>query len=104
MNKKERLSLKKDYTAIVNRYLAVFVAKQEIDFDYWIADDIGGVASFIEQYTFNFDDIRYDIDNNLKKGMILQWQDNYVDNHKDGDYDWINYKSYCMGLRLPLNK
>jgi len=102
MNKKEIMTLKKDFTTIVNRYLALFVAKQEIDFDYWIGGNIGGIASFIEQYSFSFDDIRYDIDNNCQKGMILQWQQNYIDNHKDGESDWINYNSYCMGLRLPL--
>lgn len=91
--------LKEDYEIACNNYIKEFVKKQKYKFDYWIADEVGGIASFIEQYYFNFSDIKYDIDNNIKKGVIFEWQDSYVDNY---DYNnnistikKINYKNFC---------
>ena len=74
-------SLKQEYIDIVDKYLFAFIRKQNIKFDGWVGNDIGGVAQFIEQYYFDFDDIRMDIDNN-DEGII------------------VNYKSYLMSKKL----
>jgi len=95
------MTLKKRFEAVANEYLLKFIKKQDLDFDGWIGDDVGGIASFICQYFFNFDDIRYDIDNKCKKGLILHWQDDCLENKPN----YINYYSYHKGLKFDmLNK
>ena len=92
----EMTPLQKSYIAIAEQYLKAFIKKQGYEFSYWVADDVGGVACFIDQYFFGFDDIRIDIDKKAKKGLIFKWQDDVVDNHeKKGN---INYISYIKGL------
>lgn len=93
---KERIaSLKKVFEFVAEQYIEAFVNKQGYEFDGWVSDDVGGVAVFIEQYYFSFDDIRMDIDREAKKGLIFQWQDEGIENPKLK----INYDSYIMGLR-----
>ena len=89
--------LKKEYEKLCNEYVKKFVKKHGYEFDYWIADDVGGIASFIEQYYFNLSDIRYDLENKILKGEIFKWQDENVE-VQDGRF--INFNSYCMGLRV----
>jgi len=93
------MTLKQRYESVATAYLNKFIKKQDIDFDGWVGDDIGGIASFCCQYFFNLDDIRYDIDNNCKKGLILRWQEDGVEHHMKGNFDTINYHSYFKGLR-----
>jgi hypothetical protein len=105
-NKTKKLSeLQVTFNFVVEKYIQKFEKKHGYQFSDWVSDDIGGIACFIEQYYFNFDDIRYDIDNNVKKGLIFQWQDEGVEN---GGKDDINFRSYTLGLRYKdlekLNK
>jgi len=86
--------LKTEYERICNAYIDEFVKKQGYEFDYWVSGQIGGVASFIEQYYFNMDDITYDMNNNKSKGKIFSWQDYNIKN----DTQWT-YSQYCKGLR-----
>jgi hypothetical protein len=85
------MKLKNKYNKIVAEYLMAFIEKQGFDADncYWVADRVGEILSVNEQYYFNFDDIRYDVDNNIKAGAILNWQDGVIDNHIK-----INYENY----------
>lgn len=89
-------SLKQRFEEVANDYLLEFITKQDLDCDGWVGDDIGGICSFIQQYFFNLDDIRQDIDKKAPKGLILSWQD---DNLEAGRENSINYHSYIMGLR-----
>lgn len=93
--------LEKTFIKIVELYIAKFEKKHGYEFSSWASSDIGGICCFIEQYFFNFEDIRYDIDNNVKKGLIFQWQDDGVENESK---DNINFKSYVMGARFPMLK
>jgi len=93
------MTLKERYQSVAKAYLNKFIRKQKLDFDGWVSDDIGGIASFCCQYFFNLDDIRYDIDNNCEVGLILRWQEDGVDYHMKGNFDTINYHSYSSGLR-----
>ena len=83
------------YEAICQKYVQKFAKKHGYPFDYWIGDEVGGMASFCEQYFFNFNEIVYDINNRVPKGLIFRWQDDCVE-HPDSN---INFKSYAMGLR-----
>jgi len=102
------ISLKDRYEAVCLEYIKLFCEKQELDFDGWVGDEIGGVssfvsgvASFIGEYYFHLSDIILDIHTNQPKGLILSWQNDDVDfNSSTKDTKHINYKSYTTGLRL----
>lgn len=93
--------LEKSFIKIVELYITKFEKKHGYEFSDWVSGNVGEMACFIEQYYFNFDDIRYDIDNNVKKGLIFQWQDEGVEN---GAKDNINFRSYVMGARFQMLK
>ena len=90
------MKLKTKYEKIVEQYLIAFVDKQELDIEncYWVADRVGEVLSVNEQYYFSFDDIRFDIDNNIKPGTILEWQEESLDNYFKKKKYKINYENY----------
>lgn len=82
------------YNLLCNEYIRKFEKKHDLSCDGWVGGTIGGIAEFINQYFFNLDDIVYDINNNLPKDMITDWQDHCL------EYDvTINYRSYSKGLR-----
>jgi hypothetical protein len=94
--------LREKFQKIANKYIKQFVKKHGFEFDYFIGDNFE-IASFIEQYTFSLDDIRYDIDNECKPGLIFQWQDDCVEFHFEGeDNPDINFRSYSMGMRFEI--
>ena len=87
--------LKKQYELLCNEYIQKFCKKQDIEFDGWVGDIVAGVASFAEQYFYNFSDIVYDVNSRQPKGLILDWQNDDIDNPTKP----INYYSYSKGLR-----
>jgi len=98
-------NIKEKYEKICSAYVHVFVKKHGYEFTDWVADDVGGIACFIEQYYFSLDDIRYDINNDLPKNLIFEWQEYLIDNHfknqELGIEDVvINLRSYWKGLRV----
>lgn len=98
LNKKT--TLKEQHEQAVNRYIEKFVKKHGYEFTDWVADEVGGIAVFIEQYYLNFSDIKYDIDNKVKKGLIFRHQEDSVEHHLTvNQVETINFKSYVMGLR-----
>jgi hypothetical protein len=101
MSKKNKLKeLNEIYEFICSGYIQKFCKKQDFNFDGWIGDEIGGIASFSEQYFFNLSDIILDLNTKQPKGLILNWQNDGVDVHfKHPSFATINYKSYTMGLR-----
>ena len=90
------MKLKTKYEKIVEQYLIAFVEKQDLDIEncYWVADRVGEILSVNEQYYFNFDDIRFDVDNDVKDGLILKWQDESHDNYFKKKKYKINYENY----------
>ena len=90
------MKLKTKYEKIVNEYLQIFIEKQGFDADdcYWIGDKIGEILSVNEQYHFNFDDIRFDVDNNVKAELIFRWQDESLDNYFKKKKYKVNYENY----------
>ena len=84
----------KKYKEICNAIVVQFCEKQDMDFNGWIADEVGGIAECSDFY-FNFVDIVKDIDRNIEKGVIIDW---YYSN-TDNENNYINYNSWLMGLR-----
>jgi hypothetical protein len=91
MNKIDKL--RDEYVKICNLYVQEFCEKQELEFMYWINDDVGGIFE-ASDYFFSFADIVYDINSNQPKGLILKWSDECIINHPKA----INYYSYTIGL------
>jgi hypothetical protein len=96
MAKRKKINeLKKEYELICNEYVKLFCDKQELEFNGWVADVIGGVVHCSDFY-FNFQDIVWDINSKQPKGLIIEWYYNRIDDtHKS-----INYYSYTKGIRL----
>lgn len=88
------------YQFVCNEWVNKFCKKQDIEFDGWVGDEIGGIASFVCQYFFNLSDLILDLNTKQPKGLILEWQSEGVDfNMGKEQPQYINYKSYTMGLR-----
>ena len=97
--------LQEEYNAVVNKYLLLFKRKQEIDFEGWVGDFVGEIATFGDMF-FNFDDIRLDIDTDQPKDQIIDWYWETIENNPDypeSKEKLINYKSWCKGLRYGNN-
>jgi hypothetical protein len=77
-----------------------FEEKQGIEFGGFVGDDIFGIADFGSTYFFNMADIYYDIITEQPKGQIINWLEDSLENR---EYN-INYRSYCMGLRIEQLK
>ena len=90
------MKLKTKYEKIVNEYLQIFIEKQGFYAEncYWIADRVGEILCVNEQYYFNFDEIRFDVDNDVKEGLILKWQDESLDNYFKKKKYKVNYENY----------
>lgn len=84
----------KKYKEICNAIVVQFCAKQEMDFNGWTADEVGGIAECSDFY-FNFLDILKDIEKKVDKGVIIDWYYSNIDNENN----YINYNSWLMGLR-----
>ena len=97
-------TLSERFDKLADTYIKKFVKKHKYEFSSWVADEVGGIACFIEQYFFSYDDIRQDIDNDYPKDLIFQWQDDSLENQNKTA---MNLKSYAMGLRfkdLPIKQ
>jgi hypothetical protein len=88
-------TLQQKYEDACNEYVLKFCKKQEIDFEGWIADIIGGIA-LCNDFYFNFHDIVWDINSKQKKEAIKNW---YYENLEYPNKS-INYYSYTKGLRV----
>lgn len=89
------MTLKEKYKECCKKYIEQFCKKQNIEFDGWIGNNVGGVA-VCSDYYLSFNDIVWDINSKQRKGVILNW---YNDN-LDGPEKSINYFSYTKGLRI----
>jgi hypothetical protein len=87
--------LKEQYKSICKEYVKKFCKKQDMCYEGWVGDVIGGIVC-INDFYFNFSDIVLDIDTKQPKGFIIDW---YYDNIEVDD-TYINYSSYIMGLRV----
>ena len=100
------MKLKNKYEKIVEQYLIAFVEKQELDIDncYWVADRIGEILSVNEQYYFSFNDIRFDVDNNVKERLIFRWQDECIENNLKVNYEnYLKLNRNFIGIDLDIN-
>lgn len=88
-------SLKKQYNDACNQYVDVFCKKQNLQFDGWVNDIVGEIV-LCGDFFFNLSDIVFDVNSKQRKGAILNW---YYDNLENKENS-INYYSYTKGLRV----
>ena len=89
---------------ILKEYIRLFEEKHDVFFDYAVGDHLMGLLCFGD-YLFSIHDIVYDIDNDLPKNLIFQWQDDSFDSIINPQHAKMNFQSYARGLRFEdLNK
>ena len=93
------MKLQQKYNSIIQEYIDVFINKQALHFDGWI-DEIGGNADF-NPYVFYFGDIKTDIDNRVKKGKIIDYQEYCLEQYDKKGQPMMNYIHW---LKSNLNK
>lgn len=88
-----------EYKECCNRYLQMFCEKHGYDCYSWI--DVGRTAE-VGGYEFAFDDIRYDIEQNLPKGKIEEWYDYDAQIRALGLHQALTLKTFCQGVPVPF--
>jgi hypothetical protein len=88
------MKIKQEFEAAVHKIIKAFEKKQDLEFQFFVGDDVTDVAFFGDVDFFKFSDIYHDITTNQPKGLIKQCLYECLDHD-----NYINYKSYCMGLR-----
>ena len=90
--------LREQYEFVVSEYIKKFCYKQGLEFEYWVGNNIGGVACFGDMFYYNFQDIVWDINSKQPKGLIIKWLYDSCDNPEKS----MNYFSYSKGLRFDV--
>lgn len=95
MGTKKINQLKNQYEFVCNAYATIFCNKQDMNFEGWVGNTVGGIA-YCNDFYFDFQDIVLDINFNQPKGLIVDW---YYENLENPGKS-INYYSYTKGLRV----
>lgn len=90
--------IKLDYIDACNRYVAEFCRKHDFKNPdwYWVGGQIGTVLA-LNDYFIDFQDIRYDIDEQIPTFKYWDWYEASLKRAELGIKGEINYKSYCEG-------
>ena len=81
--------MKKQLEKVLKQYIKEFEKKQNLTFEFAVGDNLMEVISFGYVYFFNMSDIIYDIDNNIKENIIVEWLEYTIQ-----EKDYINYRTY----------
>ena len=81
--------MKKQLEKVLKQYIKEFENKQDLTFEFAVDDNLMEVISFGSVYFFNMSDIIYDVDNDIKENIIIEWLE-YTLQEKD----YINYRTY----------
>lgn len=103
----EYFSLKTRYQDICNIYLQEFITKHDFPCEYdsndvWVGNNPGTIA-MLGDFFVAFDDIRYDIDNNIPEEKYIQWYSRYEELSFLG-LKYMNYPSFCKGAPEPYTE
>ena len=86
--------MKQAYKKAVTAYRKAFEKKHNLTFEYWVCDEVGTVASFdLGTYYIDFQDMKYDIDNDVQRDKFIEWYDFTLDAHYKNE-PIINYKTF----------
>lgn len=73
MTKAELYDLKDHLELALKAYIKAFEKKHECELDFAVGDNLMGVLCFGGHF-FSINDVVYDIDKSLPKGMIYEWR------------------------------
>lgn len=93
------MNLKNNLEKATMDIVKAFEKKQDMYFQFFVADDVTGIACFGDILYFNISDICYDVFSKQPKGLIVEWLEDCLENEKQT----INYQSYSRGLRFVKN-
>ncbi len=91
MTKKQMRSLKSNYELAVKMYLVAFAEKQALTLEDRIGENL---CFFGDTFYFDFFDIKLDIDNEIPKGVFLEWFDYALEEYRE----WNNCTDYKQWL------
>ncbi|MCT4665629.1 MAG: hypothetical protein N4A45_10385 [Flavobacteriales bacterium] len=77
------------HEAICQTIAECFAKKHGMYLEYWVGDEVGGLACFGDHYFFNVNDMTEDLKHNYPKGAILDWFDDRLENKAE-----INLRTY----------
>ena len=80
----------KQYRSACTAYIIAFEKKQDVLFEFWVADRVGETASFGDDF-LSLSDIIFDIESGQPAGRIFRWSSEAIEN--GGKY--ISYEAYC---------
>lgn len=87
--------LRKELDKVLQKYIAEFEKKHDLEMEYVVSDDLMGVINFGDTYFFSINDIVYDIDEKLERGLIIEWLEYNLENQEN----YVNLHSYSKGYR-----
>jgi hypothetical protein len=97
MGKQQILKLIAAYEKAVESYAIAFCEKHGFDLKDadWVNNEPGTILC-VADYFFDFREIKYDIDNDVPKEMMIRYYDYCLDLHHTGGKP-VNYKNWLNG-------
>lgn len=96
----DRKELKQRLIEVVNDYMEAWCDKHEYQYedDMWVGNDYGGICAVGDLFV-SFDDVRYDVDNDLPEEIFEDWYWYSLEIEELGCENNVNLRSYAMGCR-----
>lgn len=88
------MTIKQQYEDAINRYIVEFCKKQDMEFNGWVAGEVGEICE-INDFCFIFHDVKRDIDQNVEKGLIIDWYYGCVESGGE-----INYRTWLKAKKI----
>jgi len=85
-------TLQKKLEKTIQQYIEAFEDKHDCEFDFWVADKIGEIATFGD-YFFDFRDIRADLEEDAPKYLIWEWYDEQIENDLNKGHS-VSYETW----------
>lgn len=92
------MSLRQNFLDAVEGYMKAFCKKHDVTVDHWPGGAIGETCCFSNDTYVGFDEIRFDIDHDLPKGMIWEWCDEMLEAHYK-NLHMVSLENWSKGLR-----
>lgn len=90
--------LRKRYEKACIDYIELFCKKHDVDFHFWVGEEVGSVVCINNDFFFSFTDITFDINTDQVKNKIFEWNE-----HNERYPNHISYNAYCKGFRHDNN-
>lgn len=102
------ITLKQRHESIAEEYrvamIKQFYPNEEVPYDdsYWVADEIGGVLELRQDF-YDYDTIRYIVDNNVQYETWENWYQ-YCQTAGDFGFKTPTLKQWCSGCKVLSRK